>query len=130
MTGDPDPRAMTPYLRNIVVDCADPERLARFWAAALGYERAGIDDPTLFNPATTYPRIQFLRVPEPKAVKNRLHLDLGAADRDAVVARLIDLGARELAVHDEDGDRFTVMADPEGNEFCVVAVSEPDRRLT
>ena len=64
----------------------------------------------------------FVQVPEAKAAKNRLHLDFSTADRGAQVARLVALGARPLGEHEEEGERWTVLADPEGNEFCVAAV--------
>ncbi|MFI6710131.1 VOC family protein [Nonomuraea sp. NPDC050478] len=119
-------------LRDVVVDCAHPASLARFWAAALdGYEVApyddaelarlraqGIDDPE-DDPTVLVeggpPRLWFQRVPEHKAGKNRLHLDLQAEDREAEVGRLAGLGATVLDRREE----WTVLADPEGNEFCV-----------
>ncbi|MFC5815261.1 VOC family protein [Nonomuraea harbinensis] len=119
-------------LRDVVVDCAHPASLARFWAAALdGYAVApyddaelarlraqGIDDPE-DDPTVLVeggpPRLWFQRVPERKAGKNRLHLDLQAEDREAEVERLAGLGAAVLDRREE----WTVLADPEGNEFCV-----------
>jgi Glyoxalase-like domain len=75
------------------------------------------DDPTVLVERAdgAGPRLFFQLVPEPKTVKNRVHLDLLTDDPDAEVRRLIDLGARVLAEHDS----FLVLADPEGNEFCV-----------
>ncbi|GAA2332081.1 VOC family protein [Dactylosporangium salmoneum] len=120
-------------LHDIVVDCRHPASLARFWAAALdGYRvapyddaelarlRAGgiddpEDDPTVLVEADGGPRLWFQLVAEPKAAKNRLHLDLRSDDRAAEVARLLVLGASRLAELDE----WTVLTDPEGNEFCV-----------
>jgi hypothetical protein len=139
---------MEPISFQVTVDSADPHAQARFWAAALGYGvednhdfvkqmlDAGVateDDVTeidgrLFwrtgaavrHPAGA-PRLLFMHVPEPKAVKNRWHLDLnvGREHIDAEVARLTGLGARELYRVDEPGAFHTTMADPEGNEFCV-----------
>ncbi|WP_412540975.1 VOC family protein [Longispora sp. K20-0274] len=124
------------YLRDIIVDCRHPAALARFWAAVLDdhavapYDEAelarlranGIDDPE-DDPTVLVeradggsPRFFFQRVPEAKVVKNRLHLDLRAADPVAEVARLVGLGARVLVEHAE----FVVLADPERNEFCVL----------
>jgi catechol 2,3-dioxygenase-like lactoylglutathione lyase family enzyme len=119
---------------DIVVDSAHPAGVARFWAAALdGYAVApydeaelarlrehGIagpeDDPTvLVEPRDRGPRLWFQLVPEPRRVKNRVHLDLLAADVEAEIVRLIALGATVLARH----EKHTVLADPEGNEFCV-----------
>ena len=61
----------------------------------------------------------FNKVPEPKTAKNRMHVDLAAADREAEVARLVELGAKRVTDMDEWGYQWTVMQDPEGNEFCV-----------
>ena len=139
---------MVPRIQ-ITVDCADVPIVLRFWAAALGYrqeppppgfaswdayaEARGIPRSqwrgALVDPAGVGPRLFFQPVPEPKAGKNRWHLDLGVTrpgappeeKRAAVaakVAELVALGATEVAVRDEDGP-FTVLRDPEGNEFCV-----------
>jgi len=119
---------------QIAVDCADPTAMARFWAAALGYE-AELPGPEeedwsrAFDPAGGGPPLLFHRVPQPKVAKNRLHLDVKQslpgtpiADRrprvDAEVTRLGDLGATHVRTV-EDEDYFAVMLDPEGNEFCV-----------
>src|SRR5207249_2030347 len=126
-------------LSDVVIDCAKPAALARFWAAALdGYEVApydegelerlrkmGIEDPEddpfvlVMNTSGTGPRLFFQQVPEGKAVKNRLHLALAAANRMAEVQRLISLGARTVEEKSEGGNTWTNMEDPEGNEFCV-----------
>ena len=106
-------------------DAHDPHLLATFWRDALGYEtEAGYDDPdgaSIVDPEGVLPAIGWLRVPEGKTAKNRVHLDLvsGDAGRDAEVARLVDLGATKVDDHDEYGHQWTVMHDPEGNEFCV-----------
>ncbi|MEO3871184.1 VOC family protein [Nonomuraea sp. B12E4] len=119
-------------LRDVVVDCRHPAALARFWAAALDgyavapYDEAELerlrgegvedpeDDPTVLVEGGP-PRLWFQRVPERKVVKNRLHLDLRADDLDSELDRLIGLGARLLATYDD----WAVLADPEGNEFCL-----------
>lgn len=122
-------------LKDIVVDCAHPASLARFWAAALdGYvirpyddeeiarlRAMGIDDveddPSVaLDSADGKSTIFFQRVPEPKTVKNRVHLDLLTPDRAAEVRRLCALGARVLWELDSN----VTLADPEGNEFCVM----------
>ncbi|MBP2324284.1 hypothetical protein JOF56_004669 [Kibdelosporangium banguiense] len=119
-----------PRLRDIVVDCRHPASLARFWAATLeDYEIApyddaelaelreqGIDSPdddplVLLIPLGHGPRIFFQLVPEPKVVKNRVHLDLAGDYTD-----LLPLGATLVATHPD----HRVLADPEGNEFCVL----------
>ncbi|MFG1814555.1 VOC family protein [Kribbella sp. NPDC049174] len=116
-------------------DASDPQRLAEFWAAALGYIlEPGYDDPdgaSIVDPDDVAPAISFLRVPEPKTAKNRLHIDIrvaGPGMRDAASAdrmrrkasELITLGATQVR-EDFYGDQLghIVMLDPEGNEFCV-----------
>lgn len=107
----------------IVLDCHDPDRLARFWAQALGYKEAGRDDPyiLLVPERDSGPEFVLQRVGDPKTAKNRMHLDIRTGQHSAEVARLIALGARRLGdeVREGAGDRWVVMADPEGNEFCV-----------
>ena len=138
---------------QVTFDCVDPDKLGAFWAEALGYRQ---DDPppgfeswpafltaqgipeerwndrnAIVDPEGRGPRIFFQRVPEPKAVKNRLHLDVNAGGErgtppderrkrvDAAIQRLIGLGASKIQDVDEMHERFVVMNDPEGNEFCV-----------
>jgi predicted enzyme related to lactoylglutathione lyase len=112
---------------NYVLDCADPDRLADFWAAALGFERHGSGGPyvSLRRPGTGEPELLLQQVPEPKQVKNRMHPDLRVQDCEAEVGRLVALGATILeAPHDDEGHWTTVLADPEGNEFCVIVSPE------
>ncbi len=112
----------------LVLDCLDPPVLAAFWAAALGYERSSSIDPyVVLVPGGAGPELLLQRVPEPKVVKNRMHLDLRADDLEKEVERLERLGARRLepAPAEEQGCRWVVMADPEGNEFCVCAERQP-----
>jgi len=110
-------------------DAADPRRLAAFWARALGYvDEPGYDDPdgaSIVDPDGRGPAIAFLRVPEPKTAKNRMHIDVRVAGHRirATVADLEMLGARVVRV-DEQG--HVVMADPEGNEFCVAPGGRDD----
>jgi hypothetical protein len=111
----------------IVLDCADPEGLAQFWAGALGYRQQPLEEPYLsLLPAQRGggPELVLQRVPEPKVGKNRMHLDLHVEDVEGEVARLVALGAtrrsREL---EEVGFRWVVLGDPQGNEFCVVGRS-------
>jgi catechol 2,3-dioxygenase-like lactoylglutathione lyase family enzyme len=113
-------------LAAICVDCSDPPRLARFYAALLGAPVA-IDedgDAGLFD--LPGPNIDFLRVPEGKITKNRLHLDLRAVDLDAAVAYALSLGAT-LAPDVYDGDHWVVLRDLEGNEFCILRPRQDDR---
>jgi hypothetical protein len=113
--------------QNISVDCNDPATLGRWWAELLGwritFEEA--DEVALEPPAGSAqdgvsPDILFLRVPEPKTVKDRLHLDLRPDDQAAEVARAESLGARRVDVGQSDEDTWVVLADPEGNEFCIL----------
>lgn len=119
---------MSSSIRHITFDCLDVERVGRFWAAVTGY----VDDPqnpnepgdrewVLVPPDGAGPGLLFLGVPEPKTVKNRVHLDLQpATGRDAEVDRLFGLGATVVADHRRSDDSgWVVLADPEGNELCV-----------
>lgn len=116
---------MTAHIHSVTFDCADPVKLATFWQAALGYiiepgnvpdeEGAGIVDPHGHGP-----RVLFQPVPEGKIAKNRVHLDLQPHDSmDAEVARLEQIGGRKIKTFHEPYGVWTVMHDPEGNEFCV-----------
>jgi predicted enzyme related to lactoylglutathione lyase len=107
--------------RSIVIDCQDLERQAAFWTAVSGFEQRWTDGTylLLIDPAQPAPTILLQRVTEGKQGKNRLHLDFAAADMDAEVARLVTLGAQTVQRFDEYRG-FTVMLDPEGNEFCIV----------
>jgi catechol 2,3-dioxygenase-like lactoylglutathione lyase family enzyme len=117
-----------------VFDCADPKGLARFWRDVTGFRvrhkpgepedpEQWTDDPdwvAVSDPAGRSPGLGFQRVPEGKVVKNRVHIDLYAPDEEDEVVRLKGLGARELWRSRDPDDPFIVLADPEGNEFCVV----------
>lgn len=138
---------------QVVMDCADPDRLASFWAAALGYKlqdppkgfttwedwlaEQGIPESewnsasAVVDPEGNAPRLFFQRVPEPKQIKNRVHLDLsvsGGRDvpiderRDEVekeAERLTAHGATRVDAIEQRGEYWIVMQDPEGNEFCL-----------
>lgn len=138
---------------QVTFDCADPDRLAHFWAAVLGYK---LQDPpagyptwpaflaaqgipedqwnsasAVVDPAGHGPRLFFQRVPEPKVVKNRVHLDVSVSGGpavplserrtrvDAAVERLVGLGATRLRDFEQHGEYWVVMQDIEGNEFCL-----------
>ena len=112
--------ALTPI--HITVDCNDVAAVAGFWSAAL---QRPVDSQSEFvaeiSGGKSGPTGRlFIRVPEGKAAKNRLHIDFGTADREAEVARLLALGARRIGDYDEWGAVWTTLADVEGNEFCVV----------
>ena len=138
---------------QVVIDCADPAGLAEFWALALDYtvqppppgfatwqewlvanhvpEEQWNAFSAVTDPEGAGPRIFFQRVPEPKTVKNRVHLDVNAGGPhgtpdderrrrvDALVAQLVEAGATPVRDAEERGERWVVLHDPEGNEFCV-----------
>ncbi len=120
-------------LQALSIDARDPMALAPFWAQALGW-RTTYEDPdevAVEPPAGSpedgiLPGLLFLRVPEGKTVKNRLHLDLRPDDQDAEVTRLEALGARRVDVGQGDEVTWVVLADPDGNEFCVLRALRPD----
>jgi predicted enzyme related to lactoylglutathione lyase len=111
-------------LHHIVIDARDLPRLARFWSQALGWpvlserEREIVIGPDASAPIG----ICLMPSADDKVVKNRVHLDLTASaeDRDAEIERLVSLGARHVDVGQTGDESWTVLADPEGNEFCVV----------
>ena len=114
---------MTLSLEMITIDCADPPRLARWWAEAVGGSVVRLPGPDFVLVARDgWPALGFQRVEEPTPGKNRMHLDLMAEDLEAEVRRLVGLGATETGRHSVDGGfRWVVLADPDGNAFCVAA---------
>jgi predicted enzyme related to lactoylglutathione lyase len=124
---------MTLRWQNISVDSTDPVRAATFWEQALGWRRTHEDaDEVVLEPPAGSPEdgvspdILFLRVPEEKSVKNRLHLDLRPDDQAAEVARLEGLGARRTSIGQTDEVSWVVLADPDGNELCVLRALTAD----
>ncbi|UYQ61474.1 VOC family protein [Streptomyces peucetius] len=113
---------MAVSLYQIAIDCHDAPKLARFWAEVLDWQIVYEDPEEIIigADASALPGIVFLTVPEDKKVKNRLHLDLSPDDRDAEVARIVGLGARRVDVGQDEDATWVVLADPEGNEFCVL----------
>ena len=120
--------SMPVRLHHIVVDAHDLPKLARFWTQALGWkvlserEREiviGTDENALVG-------MCFMPVTDPKTVKNRVHLDLtsSAEDREQEIERLLALGARRVDIGQTGAESWTVLADPEGNEFCVIRPKE------
>jgi Glyoxalase-like domain len=119
-------------IQCLCIDTADPATLATFWQSALGWRRTFEEDgeivlePPEGSPEDgVVPDLLFLRVPEGKAGKNRLHLDLRPAGQAAEVARLEGLGARRADVGQGPEVSWVVMADPDGNEFCVLRALGP-----
>jgi predicted enzyme related to lactoylglutathione lyase len=110
---------------NITFDCADPRALARFWGEVTGWPvieepQPGSEESAVGNPGEGRPRLYFVRVPEDKTIKNRVHLDVMPADRtqDEEIARLTRLGATVVSDRRPEFG-WVLLADPEGNEFCV-----------
>ena len=125
---------MSVRIQCLCIDTTDPDRLATFWEAALGWRRthAEPDEVVLEPPAASpedgvVPDLLFLRVPEGKGGKNRLHLDLRPVDQAATVARLEGLGARRVDVGQGTDVTWVVLADPDGNEFCVCDAGQPNQ---
>ncbi|MEW1690582.1 VOC family protein [Streptomyces sp. NPDC091265] len=122
---------MVSVVQNVAIDCVDAYQLARFWSEVLGCPLHPEDRPGELETEVMLPegpRLHFNQVPEPKTVKNRLHLCLRPeTSREEEVERLLNLGATLVADRREpDGAGWAVLADPEGNEFCVLR-SETDR---
>src|SRR5262249_16260988 len=107
----------------VVLDCLDPEKLGAFWAEALRYKNIGYFEPyTILDPeGEPGPRVMLQKVAELKTAKNRVQMDIHQGDVGGEVARLTALGACRIEADDHEmfGVCWTVMADPEGNEFCV-----------
>ena len=117
---------MTLRLWTIDVDAADPQKLGHWWADALGwkvfFDRA--NEFVITTEDERFPGLVFLKVPEAKAGKNRLHLDVVPDDQEAEVARLKSMGATEVDIGQSGNESWVVMSDPEGNEFCVLRARE------
>lgn len=120
-------------IQCLCIDTIDPARLTGFWQSALGWRRTyeRYDEVVLEPPAGSpeegvAPDLLFLRVPEDKATKNRLHLDLRPQDQTAEVARLEDIGASRVDIGQDPDSSWVVMADPEGNELCVLRPLTPE----
>jgi len=107
---------------QIVVDSEDPARLARWWAEALDYRivHEAPEEVEIRRAPDEMPGLLFTPVPDAKTVKNRLHIDLRPEDQEAEVERLVDMGARPVDIGQSDVG-WVVLADPEGNEFCVLS---------
>jgi predicted enzyme related to lactoylglutathione lyase len=105
-------------INALIIDCADPERLASFWSGLLGRPIAGRTGPYVWLKRENGLGIGFQQVAKPKAVKNRVHFDLAAPDPAAEQRRVESLGGQRLKGYEAGG--FLVMADPEGNEFCII----------
>ncbi|MGW7196696.1 VOC family protein [Streptomyces chryseus] len=113
---------MTLEWEQVMVDAADPAALGQWWAEALGWVvvDASPDEYEIRPAENRLPGLLFTSVAEKKVVKNRLHLDFRPDDQNAEVARLLAHGARHADVGQGDDEPWVVLADPEGNEFCVL----------
>jgi predicted enzyme related to lactoylglutathione lyase len=111
---------------TVEIDAHDPQALGRWWAEALGWKvfYDSDDECVVTTEDERFPGFGFVRVPESKSVKNRLHLDFAPDDRDAEVERLIGMGATRADVGQTGDEGWVVLADPEGNEFCVLSTRE------
>ena len=115
---------------GLSIDCADPAALARFWAEVLDYKIDPSVDPNEISVSPksgTATPLLFIGVPEGKTIKNRLHLDLRPEDQAAEVERVIGLGAKRVDIGQGE-QTWVVLADPEGNEFCVLRALRPEER--
>ena len=117
-------RGMGVSVTCITVDCRDPRRVAEFWAAVLDWRVAHVTDDgaVVEAPDRGQPYLEFIVVPEPKTVKNRVHLGLTTAELDEQIERLLSMGAEvawEETFPPEWPYRNVILRDPEGNEFCL-----------
>lgn len=122
---------MSLRIECLTIDCGDLQLVASFWQQALGYRRSYEDDTEVALSAPDGIRandVLILRVPDRKQEKNRLHLDLRPDDQGAEVQRLESLGATRVDIGQRGDESWVVMADPEGNEFCVLRVLAPGDR--
>ena len=125
--------AVTSVVLNITFDCADPGTVARFWASVTGWvlraqdTSPGHEEYSVGPPAWGGARLYFVAVDEPKVAKNRLHLDMVPRDgsQQQEIARMVQLGASVLA-DQPPGVGWVILADPEGNEYCVEGVTSAD----
>lgn len=127
---------MSCRLSELIIDCADPEALSRFWCAVLGYQELGReapDDGIEIGPAKTgfggaAPTLVFSRTASPKSQKLRLHFDVNPVDRDqdAELERLLSLGARLATIGQTGEEHWHALQDPEGNEFCLLRRQLPE----
>jgi predicted enzyme related to lactoylglutathione lyase len=115
---------VTSELHAVTVDAADPRRLAEFWSALLGYKVVydSPDEVSIKNPDDSGPEVLFGKNSDTKSVKNRIHFDLSPSDQAAEVERALSLGAEHVDIGQANDPEvtWTVLADPEGNEFCIL----------
>jgi predicted enzyme related to lactoylglutathione lyase len=115
-------------IQAVTVDAVDPVAIGRFWAEAFGWDDSTDEDGDVWvEPGVSHPDrgsvrpLLFQAVPEEKSVKNRIHMDLSPDDQDLELRRLEDLGATRVSVGQSGRESWVVLADPEGNEFCLLS---------
>jgi predicted enzyme related to lactoylglutathione lyase len=115
-------------LHSITFDAADPQALARFWADVTGYSVTTANEfvAMVSGDGSVGPGLMFIKVPEAKTSKNRMHVDLGTLDLEAETKRVLGLGAQFVGRYEEYGVTWASFRDPEGNEFCI-GLHEPPR---
>ncbi|MBJ7609963.1 MAG: VOC family protein [Candidatus Dormibacteraeota bacterium] len=118
---------MSLRIQCTVIDCTDALRVGTFWADLLGRPLGGPEDDGVYwiEPGENLPELLFIPVPEAKSVKNRLHIDLRPDDQAAEVERALALGAGHVDIG-QGTQTWAVLADPEGNEFCILRALRPD----
>ena len=113
---------MTAFIKYVTFDCADPRRLSAFWSEVTGYHPVAAEEDFAALSAPDHRGVRgilFWRVPEPKAAKSRMHVDLATKSPEDEIERLVALGATKVERREDNGTNWTVMLDPEGNEFCI-----------
>jgi predicted enzyme related to lactoylglutathione lyase len=113
---------MTAFIKYVTFDCADPRGLSAFWSEVTGYQSVAEDDDFAALAAPDHRGVRgilFWRVPEPKIAKSRIHVDLATKASVDEIERLVALGATKVEYREGHGSSWTVMLDPEGNEFCI-----------
>jgi predicted enzyme related to lactoylglutathione lyase len=119
---------MALHLHSITFDAADPPALARFWGEVTGYQVEFADEfiAILSGDGSVGPQLMFIKVPEGKTAKNRMHVDLGSADLEGETERVLGLGAELVGRYEEYGATWASFRDPEGNEFCIGLHAPPN----
>jgi predicted enzyme related to lactoylglutathione lyase len=113
---------MSAFIKYVTFDCTDPRRLSAFWSDVTGYQSVADEDDFAALAAPDHRGVRgilFWRVPETKVNKNRMHVDLATKDPAGEIERLVSLGAQRVEYREGNGASWTVMLDPEGNEFCI-----------
>ena len=114
---------MSAVILHVAFHCHDPERMATFWAGLTGYQRTKVSNDDVVTLRASGNRgvqkLLFYRTPGPTTTQNRVYLDLAAMDLDTEMDKLLKLGATRIDRRQGDGTSWTVMLDPEGNEFCI-----------